>query len=359
MKVLVTGGAGFIGSTVGSALLDRGHVPVILDDLSTGRESFTAGRAFYRGDVADGRLVDRIFAEHPDITAAVHCAGVIVVPESVRQPLRYYRENLAKAVTLVGHLTRNGCHRVLFSSTAALYRPGPDFAVDETSPIDPTSPYARSKAMVEQVLADAAAAGEVNVIALRYFNPIGADPLFRTGLQLRDPSHALGRMIEAWHGGETFRVTGVGWPTRDGTAIRDYVHVWDLAEAHVAALTRFDEVVAAERAGFVALNVGTGAGTTVRELVAAFEEVTGAPLPYRETGPRPGDVAGVFNRSRLGQHLLRWQPRYGVTDAIRHALRWREVDATSRPDPPRSGDSPAPAAGLSGVGPAGRPPVAG
>ncbi|SCL41343.1 UDP-glucose 4-epimerase [Micromonospora pallida] len=326
MKVLITGGAGFIGSTVASALLDRGHVPVILDDLSTGRESFTAGRIFYRGDISDGPLVDRIFAEHPEITATVHCAGVIVVPESVREPVRYYRENLAKAVSLVGHLARNDCRRLLFSSTAALYQPGPDFAVDESSPVAPVSPYARSKAMVETVLADAAAAGELSAVALRYFNPIGADPQFRTGLQLRDPSHALGRMIEAWFTGGKFCLTGTEWPTRDGTAIRDYVHVWDLAEAHVAALTRFD-VVTADGGGFAALNVGTGTGTTVRELVDAFSEVVGEPLPVRETGPRPGDVAGVFNRSRRGQHVLRWQPRYTVADGIRHALRWRELDA--------------------------------
>ncbi|WDZ85079.1 UDP-glucose 4-epimerase GalE [Micromonospora cathayae] len=337
MKVLVTGGAGFIGSTVASALLDGGHVPVILDDLSTGRESFTAGRAFYRGDIADRRLVDRIFTEHPDISATVHCAGVIVVPESVRQPLRYYRENLAKTIALVDHLAGNGCRRVLFSSTAALYRPGADFGVDETSPVDPTSPYARSKALVEQVLADAAAAGEVTAVALRYFNPIGADPQLRTGLQIRDPSHALGRMIEAWFGGEKFCVTGVDWPTRDGTAIRDYVHVWDLAEAHVAALTRFDEVAATEPNRLVAVNVGTGTGTTVRELLAAFEQFTGEPFPYRETGPRPGDTAGVFNRSRRGQELLRWRPRYGIADAIGHALRWRELDAAGPAGATRTG----------------------
>ncbi|SCG14419.1 UDP-glucose 4-epimerase [Micromonospora echinofusca] len=326
VKYLITGGAGFIGSTVGSALLDRGITPVILDDLSTGRASFAAGRPFYRGDVADGDLVDRIFAEHPEIRATVHCAGVIVVPESTRDPLRYYRENLAKSVELVRHLVRNGCRRVLFSSTAAVYRPGADFAVDESSPVDPVSPYARTKAMVEAVLADCARAGELRAVALRYFNPIGADPLLRTGLQLRHPTHALGRMIEAASTGTEFRVTGTDWPTRDGSAVRDYVHVWDLAQAHVAALARFDEVAAAGPHGYTALNIGTGVGTTVRELLAAFAAVTGRPLPYREAPRRSGDVPGVYNRSRRYQDLLGWSPRFGVEDGIRHALEWRALD---------------------------------
>ncbi|MCM0675887.1 UDP-glucose 4-epimerase GalE [Micromonospora phytophila] len=325
-KYLITGGAGFIGSTIGSALLDRGITPVILDDLSTGRASFAAGRPFYRGDIADGALLDRIFAEHPEIRATVHCAGVIVVPESMRDPLRYYRENLAKSVELVRHLVRNGCRRVLFSSTAALYRPGDGFAVDESSPVHPISPYARTKAMVETVLADCARAGELSVVALRYFNPIGADPLLRTGLQLRNPTHALGRMIEASLTGAEFPITGTDWPTRDGSAIRDYVHVWDLAEAHVAALAHFDDVVAAGADGFTALNIGTGVGTTVRELLAAFAAVTGQRLPHREAGPRPGDVPGVYNRSLRYRDLLRWSPRFGVEDGIRHALRWRALD---------------------------------
>ncbi|MBQ1071795.1 UDP-glucose 4-epimerase GalE [Micromonospora sp. C31] len=326
MKYLITGGAGFIGSTVGSALLDRGITPVILDDLSTGRASFAAGRPFYRGDVADGDLLDRIFAEHPEIRATVHCAGVIVVPESTRDPLRYYRENLAKSVELVRHLVRNGCRRVLFSSTAAVYRPGADFAVDESSPVDPVSPYARTKAMVETVLADCARAGELRAVALRYFNPIGADPLLRTGLQLLHPTHALGRMIEAYTSGGEFRITGTDWPTRDGSAVRDYVHVWDLAQAHVAALAHFDEVTATGPHGYAALNIGTGVGTTVRELLAAFAAVTGQPLPYREAPRRPGDVPGVYNRSRRYQDLLRWSPRFGIEDGIRHALEWRALD---------------------------------
>jgi UDP-glucose 4-epimerase len=326
LKVLITGGAGFIGSTVSSALLDRGHTPVILDNLVTGRETFTEGRLFYPGDVCDGALVDQIFADHPDISATVHCAGLIVVPESVQQPLRYYRENVSKTIDLIDHLVRNRCRRVLFSSTAALYGSRADFAADEESPIEPASPYARTKAVVEAVLADCAAAGLLRAISLRYFNPIGADPLMRTGLQIRHPSHALGKMIQAWESGDVFSITGTDWPTRDGTAVRDYVHVWDLAQAHVAALVRFDDVAVGSERGYVVVNVGTGQGTTVRELLTAFSAATGVALPWRETAPRPGDTAGSYTSSRRSADLLGWAPEYSIEDGIRHALEWRSID---------------------------------
>lgn len=323
MKVLVAGGAGFIGSTVSSACLDEGWTPVILDNLCTGRIEFTRGRAFYEGDIADGRLIDRIFAEHPDIAAVVHAAALIVVPESVTQPLRYYRENVAKSIDFIEHVRRNGCQRYLFSSSAAIYRPGDDFSVDETSPIEPASPYARTKAMMEDILADTAAATDLRALSLRYFNPIGADPAMRTGLQIRRPSHALGKLIEAYQAGEEFLITGVDWPTRDGSGIRDYIHVWDLARAHVQALRRFDEILppGGDRSADV-INLGTGTGTTVRELVAAFQEVAERPLRVRETGPRPGDQAGSFTRTDRARRLLDWKPELSIAEAIRHSMQW-------------------------------------
>ncbi len=324
MKVLVTGGAGYIGSTVCSALLDRGIRPVILDNLVTGREQFTEGRVFYRGNIADGALIDEIFSAHPEIGAVIHCAALIVVPESVDNPLRYYRENVSKTVDLLDSLRRNGCTRVLFSSSASMYKPGADFAVDESAAIEPTSPYARTKFMVEGILADVAAAGQIRAISLRYFNPIGADPKMRTGLQTRNPSHALGRMIVAWEAGETFTITGVDWPTRDGTGIRDYIHVWDLALAHVQAVVRFDEVL--PDAGYEAINLGTGNGTTVRELVAAFTEVIGGTLPVAEAPPRLGDAAGAFTRSTLAATKLDWKATLSIEDGIRHSLEWRSLD---------------------------------
>jgi UDP-glucose 4-epimerase len=323
MKILIAGGAGFIGSTVASACLDAGITPVIVDNLATGRAEFVADRIFYRGDIADGDLIGKVFADHPDIEATVHAAALIVVPESVEQPLRYYRENVAKSIELVEHLIRAGCRRMLFSSSASIYRPGDDFSVDETSPVEPLSPYARTKAVTETILADATRAYDLRVVSLRYFNPIGADPRMRTGLQLRHPTHVLGRMILAAEGGGTFPLTGTDWPTRDGSGVRDYIHVWDLARAHVQALRRFDRVVPPDApTRFRAVNVGTGTGVTVRELLGIFAEVTGQAIPTVETGRRPGDSAGCFTRTDLVGDLLDWRPTLSVADGIRDSLRW-------------------------------------
>jgi UDP-glucose 4-epimerase len=320
-KILITGGAGFIGSTVASALIDQGITPVILDDLSKGRREFVRDRVFYPGDIADQALLDQVFAEHPDIDATLHCAARIVVPESVDRPLHYYRENVAKTVDLLESLQRNGCERVVFSSSASIYAPTADARADETCPVAAASPYARTKQMMEQVLQDWTVAAPVRVIALRYFNPIGADPKLRTGSQLKRPTHALGQLIQAYQDGVPFAITGTDWPTRDGSGLRDYIHVWDLAAAHVAALTRFDALPGAAPV----INVGTGAGTTVRELLATFNRVASHPVQARPAARRPGDTAGAYTRIGRAQHLLGWRPQYDVAEGIRHSLEWAAV----------------------------------
>ncbi|MCX5195575.1 UDP-glucose 4-epimerase GalE [Streptomyces sp. NBC_00249] len=321
MKVLIAGGAGFIGSTIASACIDSGITPVILDNLATGRREFTAGRTFYEGDICDGALVDRVFTEHPEIVTAVDCAALIVVPDSVADPLGYYRENVSKGIQFLEHLVRNGCRNLLFSSSASIYRADPeDFSVDEDSPLETLSPYARTKALFETVLHDVAAAGTLDVISLRYFNPIGADPELRTGLQIRTPTHALGKMIDVHHAGTAFPLTGTDYPTRDGSGIRDYVHVWDLAAAHVKALENFEAVTREEP--YRVVNLGTGRGTTVRELVTAFENVTGTPLATTETDRRPGDSAGAYARVGLAAELLGWKAEHSLEDGIRDSLRW-------------------------------------
>jgi len=318
VKVLIAGGAGYIGSTVASACSDAGISPVILDRLVTGRREFTAGYPFYEGDIADGSLIDRIFAEHPGIDAVIHAAALIVVPDSVADPVRYYRANVAGSLEFVAHLMRNGCERLVFSSSASIYRVSEDLSVDEDSAIDPQSPYARTKAMCEAMLADIAATQPVRVLSLRYFNPIGADPKMRTGLQLRRPTHALGKIIGAYADGVPFQITGTDWPTRDGSGLRDYVHVWDLASAHVAALTRFDDLPGRVNA----VNLGSGSGTTVRELVAAFNQVADHPVAVREAPRRPGDIAGAYARTGRAERLLGWRPRYDIADGIGHSLEW-------------------------------------
>ncbi|GAA3892050.1 UDP-glucose 4-epimerase GalE [Streptomyces sedi] len=327
MKVLIAGGAGYIGSTVASACLDRGITPVVLDSLVTGRREFTEGRAFYEGDIADGPLVDRIFAEHPEIGAVVHCAALIVVPDSVADPIGYYRANVAKSLEFTGHLLRNGCHRMVFSSSASIYRAGEDLTVDEESAIEPLSPYARTKAVCEGMFADIAAGSPLRVLSLRYFNPVGADPQLRTGLQLPRPSHALGQMILAGEEGRPFRITGTDYPTRDGSGLRDYVHVWDLAAAHLAALDTFDGLFADGTRSTV-INLGTGTGTTVRELLAAYNEVSDRPIEAVEAERRPGDSAGARTRCDRAERLLGWRARLPLTDGIRHSLRWAAVRPT-------------------------------
>ena len=324
LKVLIAGGAGYIGSTIASACSDAGIAPVILDNLVTGRREFAAGRAFYEGDIADGPLVDRIFTTHPDIDVVVHCAALIVVPDSVADPVGYYRANVAKSLEFVAHLLRNKCERLIFSSSASIYGAGADLTVDENSPIDPQSPYARTKAVCEAMFADIAATQPIRVLSLRYFNPIGADPKMRTGLQLPKPTHALGKMMQAQEEGTSFEVTGTDYPTRDGSGIRDYIHVWDLATAHVAALSRFDALLAPASTSTV-INLGTGTGTTVCELLDAFNRVVSAPIRAQDAARRPGDVAGAYSRIDRARQLLDWQPQYGIAESIRHSLQWASM----------------------------------
>lgn len=323
MKVLITGGAGYIGSTTAKALESAGHVPVIVDSLLTGPRVFVRDRIFYAGDIADRALLRRVFEEHPDIWCTIHMAARIVVPESVAHPYDYYRDNVSKSLELFDELTRLGTGRVVFSSSASLYALVDGFAVDEKSPLDPPSPYARTKRVMELALEDISAATALRAIILRYFNPIGADPGLESGVYAREPSHVLGQLTMAAQGlKDAFTITGTDHPTRDGTGIRDYIHVWDLARAHVAAVERFDDALEAVDAPSTVINVGTGEGVTVRELVTAFEDVFGAPVPVREAGPRPGDAVGAFTRVGKARDLLGWKAELDIRDGITSALAW-------------------------------------
>ena len=326
MKVLVTGGAGYIGSITAKALEEAGHTPVILDSLLTGPHVFVRDRIFYEGDIADRALVRRIVEEHPDLDATIHMAARIVVPESVEQPYEYYRDNVAKSLELFDELDALGKPRVLFSSSASLYATKDDFEVTEDDPLDPPSPYARTKRMMEQVLEDMAAATDLRAIILRYFNPIGSDPDLESGIYAKEPSHVLGQLVMAARGQkDAFTITGTEHPTRDGTGIRDYIHVWDLAQAHVRAVERFDEVLAAVGEPSVVINVGTGdgrhrarAGRGVRERLRP----RGADL--REAPPRPGDAVGAFANVDRAAELLDWRTELSLEDAIASALAWGE-----------------------------------
>src|SRR6476619_7405626 len=325
MKVLVTGGAGYIGSITAKALEQAGHTPVILDSLLVGPRVFVKDRTFYEGDIADRELLRRIVAEHPDLDATIHMAARIVVPESVEKPYEYYRDNVAKSLELFDELVALGKPRVLFSSSASLYATKDDFEVTEDDALDPQSPYARTKLMMEMVLQDMAAATELRAIILRYFNPIGSDPDLESGIYDKEPSHVLGQLVMAARGQKDHcTITGVEHPTRDGTGIRDYIHVWDLARAHVTAVEQFDKVLAAEGAPSAIINVGTGAGVTVRELIAAFESVYGEKVPVQEAPPRPGDAVGAFANVDKARDVLGWSSSLSLEDAIDAALKWGE-----------------------------------
>ena len=332
MKFLITGGAGYIGSTICSALEEAGHTPIILDSLITGREEFTRGRLFYRADIADTRAVEQLFRDHPDIQATVHCAALIVVPESVTMPYEYYQDNVEKSLEFFHTLQRLGYKRVVFSSSASLYDVVPGFMVTEAAPLNPSSPYARTKYMMEMILKDFCIGYGMKGIALRYFNPIGADPSMRSGIHVKEPTHVLGKLVDTAQGRlPVFKITGTDWTTRDGTGIRDYIHVWDLAQAHVNAVTDFDNVF--ERAGnpadnYLVINLGTGRGVTVRELVTAFEKVYGKEINKVETDSRPGDIAGSYCNADTAKKLLGWQAKLSIEQGITDALKWGEIRET-------------------------------
>jgi UDP-glucose 4-epimerase len=326
MKVLITGGAGYIGSTIASALEDNGHTPVILDSLVTGRREFTRGRIFYQADIADTAALETVFKDHPDIQTTIHCAALVVVPDSVAQPCDYYTENVVKSMTLFFQLVRLGYPRVVISSSASIYDAVPGFMVTEQSPLKPGSPYARTKYMMEMILQDFCRAFGLKGIALRYFNPIGADPQMRSGIHVQNPSHVMGKLVGVAMGKEPyFEITGVDWPTRDGSGIRDYIHVWDLARAHIKAVENFDQVFARSETGaepYQVINLGTGRGVTVKELVAAFERVYGQVIKKREAPARPGDVAGAYANADTALRLLGWKAELPIDKGITDALEW-------------------------------------
>lgn len=323
MKVLITGGAGYIGSVSAKALEAAGHTPIILDSLAIGPRAFVRDRIFYQGDIADRGLLRRIVDDHPDLEATIHMAARVVVPESVAEPYGYYDNNVTKSLVLFDELTRLGKPRVLFSSSASLYAPTATFEVTEDSPLAPQSPYARTKAMTESILIDLAAATDLRAMVLRYFNPIGSDPDGESGIYNREPTHvvpilarvALGQLPE-------FAITGTDYPTADGTGIRDYIHIWDLARAHVRAVEQFDRVLAELEATSTVINIGTGAGVTIGELIRTFERVVGEPVPTRRAPRRPGDAVGAYANVDKAARVLGWQAEHDLADGIASVLAW-------------------------------------
>lgn len=318
--VLVTGGAGYIGSHAVLALRDAGWAVAVIDDLSNGsREVVPDDVPFYEGSIADRGLVERIIAEQ-SVGAIMHFAGSIVVPESVVKPLEYYFNNTIATHALISAAVAGGVKHILFSSTAAVYGAPERVPVEEGDPKIPINPYGQSKLMTEHMLRDASAAHGFNYGALRYFNVAGADPDMRTGQIGKGSTHLIKIAVEAAVGmRDHVAVFGTDYPTEDGTCIRDYVHVSDLADAHVVALGYLVDHPDTN----LTANCGYGKGLSVLEVLDALDKVNGSPV-RRELGPRrAGDPPQLVSSNKTLVETLSWTPRFADIDTIiAHALAW-------------------------------------
>jgi UDP-glucose 4-epimerase len=320
VPVLVTGGAGYIGSHAVLALKDAGWSVAVIDDLSNGvRRAVPDDAPFYEGSVADPELIGRIFAEQ-GTQAVMHFAGSIVVPESVEQPLKYYGNNTVATHALLSAAVDAGIRHILFSSTAAVYGAPEQVPIAEDDPKVPINPYGASKLMTEWMLRDASAAHPFNYGALRYFNVAGADPQGRSGQQGKGSTHLIKVAVEAAVGRrDHVAVFGTDYPTPDGTCIRDYIHVSDLAAAHVAAL----EQLIARPDENLTLNCGYGRGLSVLEVLDAVDRLTNLPLKRVIEGRRAGDPPELVAANQRILKTLDWHPQYQEIDRIvGDALAW-------------------------------------
>ena len=319
MTVLVTGGAGYIGSHMVLALLDAGEGVVVLDNLSTGfRAAVPEGVALITGDFGDEDLVRGLIDQH-GIDAIAHFAAKIVVPESVSDPLGYYLNNTSKARNLIETAVRTGVNHFIFSSTAAVYGETDLGAVTEDRPLAPVSPYGRSKLMVEWMLADAGVAHDLRSVVLRYFNVAGADPQGRSGQSTRDATHLIKVAVQTALGRRpSLEIFGTDYPTPDGTCLRDYIQVTDLARAHLDALRYL-------RAGGESLtcNCGYARGFSVREVVDVVKQVSGVDFAIKMSGRRSGDPAAIVAANDKIKRTLGWTPQHDdLREIVAQALRW-------------------------------------
>ena len=320
MAVLVTGGAGYIGSHMVWALIDAGEDVVVLDRLSTGfRWAVAPAARFYLGDIADPDILKKIFIEN-DIESIIHFAGSAVVPVSVADPLSYYDNNSGKTRALLSSAIKAGIRNFVFSSTAAVYgQQKSDLPVKETASLNPENPYGQSKLMTEFMLRDAAAAYDFNYVALRYFNVAGADPQGRAGQSTNGATHLIKVACEAALGKrDGVSVYGVDYPTHDGTGVRDYIHVTDLADAHLKALQHLRQ-----GKGSLVANCGYGFGYSVLDVLNMVTRVHGHSFKIHMAPRRPGDSASVVADATLARRVLGWVPQHDALETIvRSALDW-------------------------------------
>lgn len=335
MQVLVTGGAGYIGTHTMVELLDDGHEVICVDNLANSSPQAVArveqisGKTvqFYPHDVRDRAKLDEIFARH-NIDAVIHFAGHKAVGESVAQPLKYYANNIDSTLVLCEVMAEHNCRNLVFSSSATVYGDPQSVPLRENAPVGPTNPYGRTKLMIEEILADVHRSGPGwNIVLLRYFNPVGAHP---SGLIGEDPCGIPNNLLPfvtqvAVGKRECLSVFGDDYPTPDGTGVRDYVHVVDLAQGHVCALERGVDA-AAQRQEVVTVNLGTGQGYSVLEVVRAFEGASGKAVPYKVVSRRPGDIATCYADPSLASTLLGWRARFDLEQMCRDAWGWQKAN---------------------------------
>jgi UDP-glucose 4-epimerase len=327
-RILVTGGAGYIGSHTVLALLEAGHEVLIVDNLSNSsakvlpRLEQLSGQVipFVQADVRDSAALDRIFAEHR-IDGVIHFAGLKAVGESVAQPLRYFDNNVGSTLALLQAMDRAGVRRIVFSSSATVYGDPEQVPITESSRLQVTNPYGRTKLICEDILRDLLVSDpRWQVAILRYFNPVGAHISGTIGEHPNGiPNNLMPFITQVAVGQREFlSIFGQDYPTSDGTGVRDYIHVVDLAQGHLAALNYLQDQQAS-----ITVNLGTGRGVSVKELADTFARVTGVPVPYRFVDRRPGDVAACYADTRLAQEALGWQAQLGVERMCQDAWRWQ------------------------------------
>ncbi|MFP3906338.1 MAG: UDP-glucose 4-epimerase GalE [Acidimicrobiales bacterium] len=337
MRILVTGGAGYIGSHTVVLLIEAGHEVVIVDDFSNSKPEAVRRIAELTGQAPELCTLDLLDADGVDAAvgghgpeAVIHFAGLKAVGESVAQPLRYYRNNLSGTINLLDSLERHGCRTLVFSSSATVYGPEPALPLREDAPTSATSPYGWSKYMIERILADLAAADPSwSIASLRYFNPVGAHPSGRIGEDPQGiPNNLLPFVTQVAVGRrDRLDVFGDDYDTPDGTGVRDYLHVVDLAAGHLAALHRLVEV-----GGHHVWNLGTGRGHSVYEIIAAFERATGIDIPYRVVDRRPGDIAVSYADPTKANEELGWTADHTIEAICADAWRWQSQNPEGYPD---------------------------
>ncbi|MBQ9736257.1 MAG: UDP-glucose 4-epimerase GalE [Clostridia bacterium] len=338
MAILVTGGTGFIGSHTTVELLKTGEKVIIVDNLKNSKkcvldriETITGVRpAFVCADLLDMDALDRVFAEHPEIDSVIHFAGLKAVGESVALPILYYHNNLTGTFNLLSCMEKYGVNRIVFSSSATVYGVPKSVPISEDFPLSTTNPYGETKLMIERILKDAChARPELSACVLRYFNPIGAHESGLIGEDPRGiPNNLLPYVAKVAAGKlDYLRVFGNDYPTPDGTGVRDYIHVVDLALAHLCALKRTEKVT-----GIEYYNIGTGTGYSVLDIVAAFSKAWGAEIPYQFVERRSGDVAQCYANPKLAYEVLGWRAERNLEKMCEDAARWQRQNPDGYPD---------------------------